>query len=134
MEQAQAGEGHSDAIFIAGFNNIVIADGATCLSNILHAAAMSTFDIVTKGEEGITAKGNVLQLCQPSLLFSTSQRLWLFGEEVFPNAIGQNILVVIGNININGIIAIRTTNALFKGQCQHLRVLAQPPNVSLVTS
>src|SRR5574344_1017728 len=134
MEQAQTGKGHSDTIFVAGFNNIVIANRTACLSNILYAAAMSAFNIVAKGEEGITAKGNVLQLCQPSLLFSTSQRLWLFGEEVFPNAIGQNVLVVIRNIYVDGVVAVGTTNAVLKGQCQYLRVLAQPPNVSLVAS
>ena len=88
MEQAQTGKGHSDAIFVAGFDNIVIANRTACLSNILYAAAMSAFNIVTEGEESVATQCYILQLGQPSLLFSTSQRLWLFGEEVFPNAIG----------------------------------------------
>ena len=66
MEQAQTGKGHSDAIFVAGFDNIVIADGATCLGNVLHTATMSALNIVAKGEEGVTAQSNILQLCQPS--------------------------------------------------------------------
>lgn len=55
MEKAQAGEGHSDAVLVTGFDNIIIADRAASLGNILHTAAMRTLDIIAKGEEGITA-------------------------------------------------------------------------------
>ena len=53
MEQAQTGKGHGDTVLIAGFDNIVITNGTTCLGNILHAAAMSAFNVVAEGEESV---------------------------------------------------------------------------------
>ena len=53
MEQAQTGKGHGDTIFVAGFDNIVIANRTACLGNILHAAAMSAFNVVAEGEESV---------------------------------------------------------------------------------
>ena len=56
MEQAQAGHGHGDIVFIARFDDIVVADGAAGLGDVVDAAAMGPFNVVAKGEEGIAAQ------------------------------------------------------------------------------
>ena len=95
---------------------------------------MSTFNVITKREECVGAKSYAVQFFQPSFLFFAGKRFRFFSEEVFPNAICQNIFVVIGNVNIDGVVAVRTADICFERQCQNFRILTQPPNVCFVTS
>lgn len=53
MEQTNSCKRHNHAVFIAGFNYIVIPDRAARLCNILNTALMSPLNIVSKGEECI---------------------------------------------------------------------------------
>ena len=130
MEQAQAGECHCNTVLVAGFDNIIITDRAASLCNILHATAMRTLNIIAEREESVTAESNVLQLSNPSLFLFASQRFRFFGEEVFPYAVSQYILIIIGDVNVDGVVAVGTTDAVLKRQSQYLRILAQPPDIS----
>ena len=51
MEQAQAGHGHGNSIFIARFDDIVVADRAAGLGDIVDAAAMSRSMLSPKGKK-----------------------------------------------------------------------------------
>ena len=53
MEQSYASEGHSDAVLVAGHDDMIVADASTCLGDKLHTALMGTLDIIAEGEEGI---------------------------------------------------------------------------------
>ena len=53
VEQTDTGEGHGDAVFIAGHNDMIVADRATSLGDELHTTLMGTLDIIAEGEEGI---------------------------------------------------------------------------------
>ena len=53
VEEAHAGEGHGDAVFVAGGYHVVVTNRTAGLGNILHAALVGAFDIVAKGEEGV---------------------------------------------------------------------------------
>ena len=53
VEQADAGEGHGDAVLVAGHDDMIVADGASSLGDELHATLMGTLDIVAEGEEGV---------------------------------------------------------------------------------
>ena len=55
VEQAHASEGHGDAVFVAGHDDMVVANRAAGLCDILHATLVGALDIVAEGEEGITA-------------------------------------------------------------------------------
>ena len=71
VEQSHVGEGHGDVIFVAGFDDIVVADGASCLCDVLHTALVGTLNVVAKGEEGIAAERHICVLCNPvTLLFA----------------------------------------------------------------
>ena len=56
MEQPQPGHSHSNIVFIARFNDIVVADGSAGLGDVINAAAVRPFYIIAKGEEGIAAR------------------------------------------------------------------------------
>ena len=53
MEQSDVGEGHGDAVFVAGLDDIIVADGTTGLCYKLNATLMSTLDVVAEGEESV---------------------------------------------------------------------------------
>ena len=55
MEQTDACKRHRDAVFIACFDDMVVAHRTSCLSDVFHAALVRTFDVVAEGEEGIRA-------------------------------------------------------------------------------
>ena len=57
MEQAHAGECHDDAILVGSHNDMVIADGAAGLCNILHTALAGTLHVVTEGEASSANSG-----------------------------------------------------------------------------
>ena len=56
MEQAQAGHGHGDVVFIARFDDIVIADGAAGLGDVVDTAAMSRSMLSPKGKKASLPK------------------------------------------------------------------------------
>ena len=78
MEQAKTRHSHSNIVFITRFDNIIITDRAACLGNVIDAAAVSSFYVIAKGEEGITAKSYAVQLSNPSLLFFFRKGFWFF--------------------------------------------------------
>mgnify|MGYP001064455127 CR=1 FL=1 len=133
MEQAQAGECHCNTVLIAGLNNIIITDRAACLCNILNAAAMRTLNVIAEREECVTAESNVLQLCNPSLFLFASQRFRFFSEEVFPYAVSQYILIIIGDVNVDGVVAVGAAYSVNEREVHYFRVLAQPPYIGLVS-
>ena len=53
VEQTNTGECHRHSVFIAHIDHIVVTDRSTRLCDILYAALVGTFDIVTEREESI---------------------------------------------------------------------------------
>ena len=94
VEQADAGEGHRYAVFVASGNDMVVAHAAAGLCHILHAALVSAFDVVAEGEEGIAAECHFCVLCNPGFFLLNGERLGAFGEELLPCAICQNVVIV----------------------------------------
>ena len=50
------GEGHGDAVAIAGLDDVVVADGAAGLGDVGDAALLGALDVVAEGEEGVGAE------------------------------------------------------------------------------
>ena len=55
VEQAHTSKGHSNAVFVAGHNDMVVTHGAASLGDILHTALVGTLNVVAEGEEGVAA-------------------------------------------------------------------------------
>lgn len=53
VEQAYTGECHGDGVFVAGHDDMVVANGTACLGDILYAALVGALDIVAEWEEGV---------------------------------------------------------------------------------
>ena len=55
MEQTDACKRHRNAVFVAGFNDMVITYRAACLGDVFHAALVRALDVVAEGEESVRA-------------------------------------------------------------------------------
>ena len=53
VKQPYTCECHCDTIFVTCVDHMVVTDGATSLCNLIYAAFMCPFYIVTEGEKGI---------------------------------------------------------------------------------
>ena len=113
MKEADARHGHGDIIFITGCDNMIITDRAARLRNIGHAAAMSSFDIVAEREKRIAAESHAAQLFKPRLFLVPRERFGTVRKYGLPHAVGKNVLIIIGNIYINRIVALRAADIVF---------------------
>ena len=73
MEQPDAAEGHRDVVFIAGVDDLLVADGAAGLNDGGHAGAAGPLDVVAEGEERIRAEGHAGDLAEVGFLFLGGQ-------------------------------------------------------------
>ena len=53
VEQANASERHGNGVFVAGHDDMVVANRTASLGDILYAALVGALDIVAEGEEGV---------------------------------------------------------------------------------
>ena len=96
VEQTNAGERQDHVVFVAGLDDVVVADGTARLRNILHAAAVRALDVVAEREKGVRTQRYAAQGIQPGALFRTGQRVRFGGEVFLPLAVRQNIQIVVG--------------------------------------
>ena len=134
VEQTDASEGHGNAVLVAGIDNMIVTNATTSLCNVLNTTLVGTFNIVTEWEEGIATQTYIGVLCNPLFLFLACERLGLLCEEFLPFTIGQHIHVIVADIDVDGVVAIGTTDIRQEGKCHYLGVLTQPPDISLAAS
>ena len=60
MEQAHPREAHGNAVFVAGFDDLIVTDTAARFRDIGHTAAARPFDVVTALEERVAGDGQAL--------------------------------------------------------------------------
>ena len=134
MEKSYACEDHGDAVLITGLNYVVVTNGTASLSHVAHTAFVSTFDVVAEGEEGIGAKADIGQFVEPLALFILGERFGTLGKELLPLAVAQHVVVLWPQIDVDGVVAVCSSDTLDEWQFQHTRMLTKPPAVGLVTS
>ena len=77
---------------------------------------VGTLDIVAKWEESVAAKGYAGVLGYPFLLFLACEHLGLLLEELLPCAIAQHVVVVVGDIHVDGVVTVCTADIVNEGQ------------------
>ena len=106
VEQTNTGECHRHSVLIADFDHVVVTDRSTRLCDILYAALVGTFDIVTEREEGVRAEGHILHLVEPCAFFLFCEYRRFFGEYFLPLTVCENIHILVPDINVNGVVAV----------------------------
>ena len=56
VKQPYTCECHCDAVFVTRVDHMIVTDGTACLCDIIYAAFVCPFDIVTEGEKGVGAQ------------------------------------------------------------------------------
>ena len=54
MEDANVSKRHSDAVLVAGINNMIVTDTTACFCYLFNTTLVSTLNIVAEWEESIT--------------------------------------------------------------------------------
>ena len=134
VEQTNTSKGHSNVVLITSVNNMVVANAATSLSNVLNATLVGSFYVVTEWEECITTQTDVGVLSNPFFFLIACERFGLLCEELLPFSVSQNIHIVIADIDIYCVVAVGPTDIGQERQRHNLGILTQPPDVGLVTS
>ena len=124
MEEANVSKRHSDAVLVAGINNMIVTDTTACFCYVFNTTLMSTLNIVAEWEESITTYRYTLVLGNPSLLLLAGQWLRLLCKELLPNAVCKYILIIVRNVNINSVISVRSADIVNKREVKNLRMLS----------
>ena len=117
VEQPYAGEGHCDAVLVARHDDVVVADAAAGLCDVLHTALVCALHVVAEGEESIAAQTDGRVLLNPGLLLLAAERLGFLGEELLPFSFGKDVHVVVADVDVDGVVAVGAANARHEGQC-----------------
>ena len=133
VEQADAGKRHGDTVLVAGGDDMVVTYRAAGLCDIGYTALVGAFYVVAEGEEGVRAQRYAGQCVQPGTFLFAGQHFRLLGEELLPYAVGQYVVVVVTDVYVDGVVTVGAADFLYPGQVQYLRVLAQVPDVGLVS-
>ena len=134
MEKSESRKCHGNAVAITSLYDKIVANRAAGLGNIGNTAACGTLNIITEGEECVAAYACALAGAEILLLFLSGEGLGTGGEEVLPDSVGKQVfLCLIGQINVNGIVALGSSHCVEEGQAECLFVLTEMPQVCLVT-
>ena len=106
MEQPDPRKRHGHAIFIADLDDVVVTDRTAWLGNVFNTALMGSFNVVSKGEEGVGAQGHILHLIQPCPLFFSCEYRRLLCKDLFPLAVCQYVHILVSDVNVDGIIPV----------------------------
>ena len=132
VEEAHVGESHGDVVFVAGHDDMVVAHGAAGLGDVLHAALVGALDVVAKGEEGVAAEAYAAVLGYPQALLLVGEGFGLVLEELLPGALAEHVVALVADVDVDGVVAVGTADAVDEGEVHHLGVLPQPPRVGFV--
>ena len=93
---------------------------------------MGTFYVVAKREESIASQSYTGITGNPFAFLFTGKRSRTLCEELLPDALGEYVFIVIADINVDGIVAIGTSDILHPWQLKHAGMLSEPPIVGFV--
>ena len=114
VEQTNTGECHRHSVFVAHIDHVIVTDRSARLRDILYAALVGTFDIVAEWEEGVRAESHILHLVEPCAFFLFCEYRRFFGEYFLPLTVCENIHILVPDINVNGVVTIRTFDLVDK--------------------
>src|SRR5438876_8601108 len=84
MEQPQTRTDHGDVVFVAGGDDVCLAQGAAGLDDVRDAAGLGTVDIVAEGDVGVRAEGDLMQPLAPRAFFDGGEARRDLGKTLTP--------------------------------------------------
>ena len=112
VEQPHPGERHHDAVLIRRLDDIVVPNAAAGLGDILDAGFSGPLHVVAEGEEGVGAAGDAGEGGDPGLFLLRRQGVRLHGKGLLPDALRQHVLILVGEVHIDGVVTVRAADVL----------------------
>ena len=106
VEQTCPCHAHCHAEAVTCVNNLTVTDGAAGLNNIGYAALLTSFDIVTEGEESIGSEGYACDCVKVCSLFFSCKGSGLFCEEFLPLSVSKDFVCIVGKVNVNAVVSL----------------------------
>jgi hypothetical protein len=132
MKQPDPRKRHDYSVFVADVDDIAVADRTAGLGDILNAVFFARSMLSLKGKKASLPRRRP-EGRDPVFSFSFSENGRFFGKQSFPLAVGGNVLVFVGQIDIDGRVA-RGAADVIEFKAKYLRVAAQPPPVGFSPS
>ena len=93
---------------------------------------MRALHVIAKGEERIAAQRHILQALEPFALFLCGERLRPHREILLPHIVAQHVFPLLGNVDVDGVIAVRPAHTLAELERHDLGMLPQIPAIGLI--
>lgn len=116
VEKTKTGEGHRNAVAVAGLNDLIISNRAARLGDVGDTALSCTLDIVSEGEESVRSERNPLKTVKPSALRLPGKGRGLKRKYAFPATVTKQILALIADVDINRVVALRAAYLRAEGK------------------
>ena len=133
MEKSDSGEAHNHIVLVTCLDDYVISLGSAGLSDVLNSALTCSLYIVSEGEECIGTTNNIRIFSKPCLLFLSGEYGRLLSEDGLPCSLGKYVLVLISDVEIDGIVSVRTLDGIKERKIQNLRCLTKEPVICFVS-
>ena len=130
MKKPEAGKGHDHAVFVGSGDHGLIPRTAAGLHDEFHPVSGGVVKVVPKGKKSVGSERHAAEIFQPLAARCCGNRLRGFGEERAPR-----LELRWGHVAFKerdaGIGAVHRLDLWAEGQVPDLRMLPQPPGVSL---
>ena len=133
MEKTDMRHRHEHTVLVRRLNDIVIANRSAALGDVGNAALMCTFDVVTEGEESVRTECYARRRLEPLGFFVGQEYRRFLREDAFPFVRSEEIHALVGQVDVDGIVAVGAAHVALEGKGESLRALSQIPNIGLVS-
>lgn len=100
--------------------------------NKFYAALVRALNVVAEREERVAATETPLNVASQAAFSSRVNTSGFSVKNCCQTPSAQHVVMLLTDVHVNGVVAVRTADALLKRQIQHLLVLTQIPDVRLV--
>ena len=114
VEQSHLRKCHCNTVFVAAVDYYIVPYGTAGLGDKGNAASVCALYVVVKREKRVRAERYIVKLCEPSLFFFLCEGFGASVKGVLPNIIADYVLIVVGDVYINGVISVGSADGLYK--------------------
>ena len=94
---------------------------------------MCAFDVVTEGEESVRTECDARCRLEPLGFFIGQEYRRFLRKDAFPFVRSEEIHALVGQVDVDGIVAVGAAHIAFEGKGESLWALSQIPNIGLVS-
>lgn len=129
VEQPQRGMRKCHPMLVRGLDTLFVHNTPTRSRQILDPTLPRPMHVIRERKERITRARHPIQLGRPLLLLLRTQRLYTALEETLPLRLLPTLQYFSTDEEVNGVGLLGALDALFEGERENARVVAEPPEI-----